>query len=438
MPVNPAGAACRCGVDRLLGDRGRRGRPAARWPAIRRAAAAARSTPSCARRRRARRPPSPRSTRSAAGSGSGWPGWSTSSTRGSSSSAACSAGSIRSWPRRSRRELDRRALAAPRRARPVVPARARRWTPAAGRRRAGLRAAPGRSGGLDRRRVRSTSALRDAREHARERSRQRARDVISRIRPAMEGGSLARNAGFQTASHGSHEEEERECRSIADWRRSWPVRDRLRRVFEHAAPQRRERAPRRRRRSRAGAGAAGCKVGVSWNNYQKSAGPSGMSRPSRRPRGRRRRVHLERREVVSAATAGDQHRPAHLAGRQGPDRPGPGRDGRSSRPSRRPSRQGIPVIAYDRLIEDPKRPLHHVRQQGCRQAAGRGGDQGRAEGQLRDHQGQQGRRQRGLPPLGHERGRSGDAVDTGDIKIVGETYTDDWKPAMPRPRWSSS
>ena len=30
------------------------------------------------------------------------------------------------------------------------------------------------------------------------------------------------------------------------------------------------------------------------------------------------------------------------------------------------------------------------------------------------------------------------AVKSGDIKIVGETYTDNWDPAKPRPRWSSS
>ncbi len=35
--------------------------------------------------------------------------------------------------------------------------------------------------------------------------------------------------------------------------------------------------------------------------------------------------------------------------------------------------QGVPVIAYDRLIEDAGRPLHHVRQRQGRRARGAGG-----------------------------------------------------------------
>ena len=32
----------------------------------------------------------------------------------------------------------------------------------------------------------------------------------------------------------------------------------------------------------------------------------------------------------------------------------------------------------------------------------------------------------------------GDAVAAGDIKIVGETYTDNWDPALAQTTWSSS
>ena len=51
---------------------------------------------------------------------------------------------------------------------------------------------------------------------------------------------------------------------------------------------------------------------------------------------------------------------------------------------------GIPVIAYDRLIEDPEHPLHHVRQRRRRQGRGRGHPRQGPDGQLRPHQGRPG------------------------------------------------
>ena len=91
---------------------------------------------------------------------------------------------------------------------------------------------------------------------------------------------------------------------------------------------------------------------------------------------------------------------------------------------------GVPVIAYDRLIEDPRRALHDVRQR-------RGRSDARRE-TIFD-----------LVPKGNYviiKGNSADAnadflragwrrssatpSTAGDITIVGETYTDNWDPAL--------
>ena len=68
-------------------------------------------------------------------------------------------------------------------------------------------------------------------------------------------------------------------------------------------------------------------------------------------RGRWRHVHLERRQVVGRDAA-LQHREPDLPGRQRARGPRPGRHGRQARGRPRAIGQGVPVIAYDRLIED--------------------------------------------------------------------------------------
>ena len=75
-------------------------------------------------------------------------------------------------------------------------------------------------------------------------------------------------------------------------------------------------------------------------------------------------------------------------------------------------------------------PLHHVRQRPRRQAPGRGPPQGQGLGQLRHHQGQQGRRQRRLPARrAWSRRVCRTSTRADKLKIVGETYTDNWDPA---------
>ena len=69
---------------------------------------------------------------------------------------------------------------------------------------------------------------------------------------------------------------------------------------------------------------------------------------------RRRQVHPRLDANLSNDAAADRRRHPDQPGCQRPRPPGPGRQGRSCRrSSRRRKQQGIPVIAYDRLIEDP-------------------------------------------------------------------------------------
>ena len=105
-------------------------------------------------------------------------------------------------------------------------------------------------------------------------------------------------------------------------------------------------------------------------------------------------------------------------------------DGTAIKPSVASAIQnGVPVIAYDRLIEDPDALYITFDNVEVGQAAGAERVQGRAEGQLHHHQGQQGRRQRRLPARPGYEEVIGAAVKSGDIKIVGETYTDNWDPS---------
>ena len=81
-------------------------------------------------------------------------------------------------------------------------------------------------------------------------------------------------------------------------------------------------------------------------------------------RGRRRHVHLERRQVVGR-DAGEQHGEPHLPGRQRPRRPRPGRHGHQAVRGQRDRRR----CAGDRLRPPHRgreRAVHHVRQRAGR------------------------------------------------------------------------
>ena len=101
---------------------------------------------------------------------------------------------------------------------------------------------------------------------------------------------------------------------------------------------------------------------------------------------------------------------------------------------------GIPVIAYDRLIEDPEHPVHHVRQRRRRQGRGRGHPGRGPDGQLRPDQGRPGRPERldlparraGTRPVSRPRSmpaRSRSSTGLQRVPGVAEdygTYTDAW------------
>ena len=204
------------------------------------------------------------------------------------------------------------------------------------------------------------------------------------------------------------------------------------------APTRRR--PRHRRpHPRAPASAAArCKVGVSWNNYQEERWAK-WDEPAIKAAlaGRRRDVHLERRQVVGR-DPGDQRRQPDLAGRQGRDHPGPGRDGHQAVRREGASPPGIPVIAYDRLIEDPKALYITFDNKLVGKLQAEAVFAVKPTGNYVDHQGQQGRRQRRLPARAawtrSSRPRSTPATSRSSAR---PTPTTGIRP-RPRPRWSSS
>ena len=100
------------------------------------------------------------------------------------------------------------------------------------------------------------------------------------------------------------------------------------------------------------ASAAACTVGGVLEQLPTAA--LGEERPAEHQvdgRGSRRHVHRCRREPQQRAAA-DRHRHPDLEGRQRPDPARPGHEG-SPAGLQKAKDAGIPVIAYDRLIEDP-------------------------------------------------------------------------------------
>jgi D-xylose transport system substrate-binding protein len=90
--------------------------------------------------------------------------------------------------------------------------------------------------------------------------------------------------------------------------------------------------------------------------------------------------------------------------------------------------EGIPVIAYDRLIEDSRAFYLTFDNVEVGRMQARAVLAAAAEGQLRDDQGLAHRSERRLPSR-RPAGSPAVGIDAGDIKIVGEAYTDGWLPA---------
>ena len=177
-----------------------------------------------------------------------------------------------------------------------------------------------------------------------------------------------------------------------------------------------------------GGSAAGCKVGVSWNNFKEERWAK-WDEPNIK-------------QVVEAAggsyVGNDAGSSAEKQATNVEQLITDGakviiilaQDGTAIQPTVQAAvDRGIPVIAYDRLIENEKafyitfdNPL--VGQLMAEEIVKVG-----ADGQLRDHQGQQRRRELRLPAVGHREGHRVRST-SGDIKIVGEDYTDNWDAAI--------
>ena len=131
-------------------------------------------------------------------------------------------------------------------------------------------------------------------------------------------------------------------------------------------------------------------------------------------RGRRRHVPGLRRQARQRAAA-DRRRDAHQRrrGRPRPARPGPGRRRRGLEVA---ANAEVPVIAYDRLIEDPNVLYITFDNVARRRGGGRGHPRGRADGQLRPHQGRPGRRERlHVPAPGLDEAGLQEKIDAGEI-----------------------
>ena len=180
---------------------------------------------------------------------------------------------------------------------------------------------------------------------------------------------------------------------------------------------------------------------------QLPAAPLGGPRRARHQghgRGRRRHLHRRRRQPQHRA-AGDRHRHAHLAGRQRPHRPGPGHR-RSCRRRLKAPAAGIPVIAYDRLIEDPS-ILYITFDNTASARRGAAVLQAGPDGQLRASS----RATRAMPtptscrvahgrrhPGCRQRGRSAPATPTARTCVTDGTFTDAGRPRTPRPNMEAS
>ena len=91
------------------------------------------------------------------------------------------------------------------------------------------------------------------------------------------------------------------------------------------------------------------------------------------------------------------------------------------------SDEGIPVIAYDRLIESPNVALHHLRQRRRRPHDGEGDLKAKPAGNYAFIKGDKGDPNADFLFSGITEVLK-PAMDAGKIKNVGETYTDGWKP----------
>ena len=195
----------------------------------------------------------------------------------------------------------------------------------------------------------------------------------------------------------------------------------------------RQRRHRRQQRS-GGAGGAGaaadCTVGVSWNNYQQprwaATDKPNIQKAVEAAGGK----YIDERREPQHRAAADRRRHPDLAGRQGPGPARAGHDG--DRPALQKAKDaGIPVIAYDRLIEDPSVLYITFDNVGVGKAEAEAilakvpkGNYVLIKGDPGDPNAST------FLPQGWDEAGLKDKVDSGDIKILNGpdgTFTDAWK-----------
>ena len=143
-----------------------------------------------------------------------------------------------------------------------------------------------------------------------------------------------------------------------------------------AVLQRRRAARRQRGASAPSAAGAGCTVGVSWNNFQQPRWAAhdepNMKKTVEAGGGTYISADANlstEQQLTDIDTLISQGAKVLILLAQ---------DNKAILPALEKAKDaGIPVIAYDRLIEDPGDPVHHVRQRARRQGRGRGDPQPR-------------------------------------------------------------
>ena len=182
--------------------------------------------------------------------------------------------------------------------------------------------------------------------------------------------------------------------------------------------------------SEAAPSAAACTVGVSWNNYQEERWAKCDEPAIKAAVEAGGGTYISNDAKSSAEQQATNVENLISQGANVAHHPRPGRHGHPAGGRRARSTQGIPVIAYDRLIEDPGALYITFDNVEVGRHAGRGRSSTQVpKGNYVDHQGQHGRRERRLPAAAAWRRSSRTRSTAGDIKIVGETYTDNWDPA---------
>ena len=138
-----------------------------------------------------------------------------------------------------------------------------------------------------------------------------------------------------------------------------------------------------------------CVVGVSWNNFQEERWAKWDEPAIKDALAAGGATYISNDAKVVGRDAGVQRRKSDLAGRQRADHPRPGRHGHSTIRGQR-GRPGHPCHRLRPADRRSAGAVHHLRQRRGRAHAGAGRDGPAAVGQLRHHQGQQGRCERRL------------------------------------------